>query len=59
MAAHDDPLHHGCPTFFNKGLHPLLWAGSRAPSGKITVSVCKCVCVCKCVWSSNPNTWRP
>jgi hypothetical protein len=28
----------GLQTFYGKGIHPLLWAGSRAAHGKITVS---------------------
>jgi hypothetical protein len=24
-------LQQGCPTFFGKGIHSLLWAGSRSP----------------------------
>jgi hypothetical protein len=31
-------LNYGSPTFHGKGPRPLLWAGSRAAHGKITVN---------------------
>jgi hypothetical protein len=52
------PLHHGSPTFYGKGPHPLLWAGSRAARGKIAVNSIPnrpnyCVLFTLCTWFAN------
>jgi hypothetical protein len=46
------------PLFFDKGLHPLLWAGLRAARGKITVSRipnCLNYCVMSIVYTQFTN----